>query len=162
MSIRKFASHGGLAALLLLAACARGEDAEPIDNGLAEANAAAQDAIDDVDPAANGSAGALPTDAWVGKWIGVEGLVLDVQPAGEPGRYVLSVTLLDGTKSYDGTADGDMIRFTRDGRPESIRAATGAETGLKWLADKQNCLMIQQGEGFCRDDPAAAAAKPQP
>jgi len=152
---------GAVAALLLLAACARGEDAEPIDNGIAAANVAAQEAIDDVGPADNSSVGALPTDAWIGKWLGVEGLVLDIQPAGESGRYVLSVTLLDGTKSYDGTADGDMIRFTRDGRPESVRAATGAETGLKWLSDKQNCLMIQQGEGFCRDaTPAEPTAQP--
>ena len=153
---------GAVAALLLLAACARGEDAEPIDNGIAAANVAAQEAIDDdVGPSDNSSVGALPTDAWIGKWLGVEGLVLDIQPAGESGRYVLSVTLLDGTKSYDGTADGDMIRFTRDGRPESVRAATGAETGLKWLSDKQNCLMIQQGEGFCRDaTPAEPTAQP--
>jgi len=54
-----------------------------------------------------------------------------------------------------------MIRFIRNGRPESIRAATGDETGLKWLAGKQNCLMIQQGEGFCREDAAEApSAKP--
>ena len=141
-----------LAALLLLAACARGEDAQPLDNVAVDDNLAEEKALDGAEPAANANAGALPTDAWIGKWIGVEGLVLDIQPAGEPGRYVLSLSLLDGTKSFDGTADGDSIRFTRDGRPESIRAATGAETGLKWLAEKQNCLMIQEGEGFCRDE----------
>ena len=147
----KVLTSASLAAFLLLAACAKGEDAKPIDNNMVAENAAAAQAMDDVDPTANVSAAALPTDAWVGKWIGVEGLVLDIQSAGEPGRYILSVTLLDGTKSYDGTADGDMIRFTRDGRPESIRAATGDQTGLKWLAGKQNCLMIREGEGFCRD-----------
>ena len=146
-----------LAALLLLTACARGEDAEPIENAAVAANVAQEETLDDVDPIANSTA-PLPTDAWIGKWIGVEGLVLDVQPAGEAGKYILSVTLLDGTKSYDGTADGDMIRFTRDGRPESVRTATGDETGLKWLAGKQNCLMIQQGEGFCRDNAATPLA----
>lgn len=150
-----------LAALLLLSACARGEDAQPIDNVVVADNLAAEDSIDDVDPTANSAAPALSTDAWVGKWIGVEGLMLDIQPAGEHGHYVVSVTLLDGTNSYDGTAEGDMIRFIRNGRPESIRAATGDETGLKWLAGKQNCLMIQQGEGFCRDD-AAGPVRPQP
>ena len=159
MNVRKPLS---LAFFLLLAACARGEDAGPLENGLVADNAAgADETMDDVDPTGNSAVGKLPTDAWIGKWIGVEGLVLDIQPAGEPGHYVLSVTLLDGTNSYDGTADGDMIRFIRNGRPESIRAATGAATGLKWLADKQNCLMIQQGEGFCRDDkPAAPDARP--
>ncbi|KKC23888.1 hypothetical protein [Sphingomonas sp. SRS2] len=154
----KMRTSAGLAMILLLAACARGEDAHPIDNVTVADNAAIDDTIDEADAVANGSEAALPTDAWVGKWIGVEGLVLDIQPAGERGRYVLSVTLLDGTKSYDGTADGDAIRFTRDGRPESIRVATGDQTGLKWLAGKQNCLMIQQGEGFCRDNAATPLA----
>lgn len=145
MTIRTSAA---LAAFLLLAACARGEDAYPLDNATVD-NAA--DALADDPAPADNSAAPLPTDAWIGKWIGVEGLVLDIQSAGERGHYILSVTLLDGTKSYDGTADGDLIRFTRNGRPESVRAATGDQTGLKWLAGKQNCLMIQQGEGFCRE-----------
>jgi len=156
-----------LAGLLLLAGCARGEDARPIDNVSVADNGADLLAEDDA-PADNGSTPLL-TDGWVGKWIGVEGLVLEIQPAGERGHYVLSVTLLDGTKSYEGTAEGDMIRFTRNGRPESVRAATGDQTGLKWLAGKQNCLMIQQGEGFCREDagpkagqPAASAAPAMP
>jgi hypothetical protein len=152
----KIRTGAGLAAMMILMACARGEDARPLENA-AVADNAADDGIDDADPAGNATAAGLPTDAWVGKWIGVEGLVLDIQPAGERGHYMLSVTLLDGTKSYEGTAEGDMIRFTRNGRPESIRAATGDQTGLKWLAGKTNCLMIQQGEGFCRDE---AGAKP--
>lgn len=169
MTIR---TGAGLAAMFLVMACARGEDARPLENAAVADNVAAEETID-AEPADNANAAGLPTDAWVGKWIGVEGLVLDIQPAGERGHYMLSVTLLDGTKSYEGTADGDMIRFTRNGRPESIRSATGDQTGLKWLAGKTNCLMIQQGEGFCREetgekpagDPAAqpvapAAAKP--
>ena len=157
MTMRPSAS---LAALLLLSACARGEDAQPIDNVVLALNAATEETFDDVDPTGNSAVPALPTDAWVGKWIGVEGLMLDIQPAGEHGHYVVSVTLLDGTNSYDGTAEGDMIRFIRNGRPESIRAATGDATGLKWLAGKQNCLMIQQGEGFCRDNAVGSAPRP--
>lgn len=161
MNIRTAAS---LTAILLLAACARGEDAHPIENVTIADNVAAEDAGADANPGDN-TAEVPPTDAWIGKWIGVEGLVLDVQPAGDPGNYVLSVTLLDGTKSYEGTAQGDAIRFTRDGRTETIRAATGDETGLKWLAGKQNCLMIQRGEGFCREvvtAPATAAPATAP
>lgn len=152
----KIRTGAGLAAMLLMVACARGEDARPIENATVADNAA-DAAIDDVDPADNAASAGLPTDSWIGKWIGVEGLVLDIQPTGDRGHYMLSVTLLDGTKSYEGVADGDMIRFTRNGRPESVRAATGDQTGLKWLAGKTNCLMIQQGEGFCRDD---AGTKP--
>lgn len=155
-------TSAGLAALLLLAACARGEDAQPLNNASITDHGTANEAMtDDVDESANSSVGKLPTDAWMGKWLGAEGLVLNIQPAGEPGHYMLSVTLLDGTNSYEGTADGDMIRFVRNGRPESIRAATGDETGLKWLAGKQNCLMIREGEGFCRED-VAQPDKSQP
>ncbi|SDD29092.1 hypothetical protein SAMN05444678_111101 [Sphingomonas sp. YR710] len=143
-----------IAAMLALAGCAKGQQAILPGNDDAAINfsrdASAGDGDVMADVPENGTA-PLSTDAWSGKWIGVEGLVLNIQPAGERGRYVLSVTLLDGTKSYDGVADGNVIRFTRDGRPESIRAATGDETGLKWLAGKQNCLMIKQGEGFCRE-----------
>lgn len=42
------------------------------------------------------------------------------------------------------------ISFERDGAPHLLRAATGEETGLKWLADRKNCLMVQESEGFCR------------
>jgi len=151
------------ALLLLLTACARGEDAHPLDN-MATGDGNAAIAVEDeiAVNTANASDEARPTDAWIGKWIGVEGLVLDIQPAGEPGRYMLSVTLLDGMRTYEGIADGERISFTRDGEAQFIRAATGKETGLKWLADKQDCLMIQQGEGFCRGAPKAAPTTPRP
>ncbi|RYD89574.1 MAG: hypothetical protein EOP61_31355, partial [Sphingomonadales bacterium] len=66
-----------LATVLLLVSCARGEDAKPIDNKIVADNFSEDETINDVDPTTNGTAAALPTDAWVGKWTGVEGLVLD-------------------------------------------------------------------------------------
>ena len=96
-------------------------------------------------------AGPLPTDAWIGRWIGVEGLALDIQPGDAPGDYNLMIARLDATDDYPAKADGDVIRFERAGVSETIRKATGAQTGLKWLAGKQDCLMIKSGEGFCRD-----------
>lgn len=129
-----------LAAALLATACnaADSPDADRLPPG----NALPPPEMDLAAPAA---------DAWTGRWTGPEGLVLDIKPGSEPGRYTLDITLLDGTDSYQGTADGDVIRFTRDGKEETVRAATGDETGLKWLAGKQDCLMIKQAEGFCRD-----------
>lgn len=91
------------------------------------------------------------TDAWVGKWVGVEGLALEIAKGATAGQYALKVSGMDGTGSFTGTGDGDVIRFTRDGTKETIRKATGDETGLKWLAGKKDCLMIKQAEGFCRD-----------
>jgi hypothetical protein len=91
------------------------------------------------------------TDAWVGKWVGVEGLALDIQPGEKPATYKLHIALMDGASDYVGAADGDVIRFTRDGAAETIRHTNGADTGLKWLAEKKDCLTIKAGEGFCRD-----------
>jgi len=146
-----------LALVLGLAACSGGTDA-----GNVTATGNVQDVPDITEVPVEGGPGnageeaedaamvALPTDAWTGKWVGVEGLVLDIQPGDGPGKYALAVTLLDGTDNYEGTAAGETISFTRDGKTETIRKATGDETGLKYLAGKTNCLMIKSGEGFCR------------
>ncbi|MFM7349385.1 MAG: hypothetical protein ACKO01_07835, partial [Erythrobacter sp.] len=58
---------------------------------------------------------------------------------------------LDTRGSYTGTATAEGIAFERGGEIRVLRKATGAETGLKWLADKQDCLMVVEGEGYCRD-----------
>jgi hypothetical protein len=55
---------------------------------------------------------------------------------------------LDG---YEGVATAGGIRFPRNGKTESIHAGNGEDTGMKWLLDKKNCLIIKYGEGFCRD-----------
>lgn len=129
-----------LAAATLLSACGREVEAPtPAPIAATPVNAASA-------PAAQAS-----TDAWLGKWVGVEGLALQVLPGTGPGLYHLQVTLMDGTNSYDGRADGSVIRFTRNGQPETLRAVSGDETGLKYLAGKSNCLMIKPAEGFCRE-----------
>ena len=92
---------------------------------------------------------------WVGRWTAPEGLFLDVaaDPAGE-GRYALTIKAdLDSAGDrYEGHADGDTIRFTRNGAEQTIQAGTGPETGFKWLADKADCLIVVAGkEGYCRD-----------
>ena len=43
------------------------------------------------------------------------------------------------------------MQFQRDGKSETISAGSGRDTGMKWLLDKKNCLIIKIGEGFCRD-----------
>lgn len=93
----------------------------------------------------------VPTDRWIGKWVGVEGLALDIAAGDRPGTYRLHIALMDGADDYAGVADGEVIRFTRDGTAETIRHVAGAETGLKWLDKKVDCLTIKPGEGFCRD-----------
>ncbi|MFN3591349.1 MAG: hypothetical protein ACK4TG_04095, partial [Thermaurantiacus sp.] len=71
--------------------------------------------------------------------------------ADTPGRYELEIYSLDGKQETYGMAVPEGIRFERGGEERIIRAATGAETGLRYLAEKQDCLVIEPGLGFCRD-----------
>jgi hypothetical protein len=90
-----------------------------------------------------------PSDAWLGKWIGPEGTYLLLSRNGD--KYVVKIQSLDGPASYQGVAHGDGIQFERQGTTESIHAGSGEQTGMKWLLEKKNCLIVKTGEGFCRD-----------
>ena len=89
------------------------------------------------------------TDQWLGKWIGPEGTLLVLGRNGA--NYVVEIHSLDGPATYQGTPAGDHIEFQRNGKTESLHAGSGQDTGMKWLLDKKNCLIIRSGEGFCRD-----------
>lgn len=97
-----------------------------------------------------------PTDKWVGKWIGVEGLNLTIAKDDSIGRghYILTMQYgldADDSGTFKGEAAEDGITFTRPDGPQLLRAGDGAATGLKWLADKKDCLVVDTGEGYCRD-----------
>lgn len=115
-------------------------------------------------PAAPASAAAAPppapapADRWLGEWRGPEGTALRL--SGGEGRYEVAVRNLDGWRTFQGRADSDGIVFERDGVRETVRATDGPGTGMKWLRDRKDCLVIRPGEGFCRDMPAAAPAAP--
>ncbi|MCF5367479.1 hypothetical protein, partial [Pseudomonas sp. PA-4-8C] len=96
-----------------------------------------------------------PTDKWVGKWIGVEGLHLTIAKDDSIGRghYLLTMQYgldADDAGTFKGEATDDGIAFTRPDGPQLLRAGDGAATGLKWLADKKDCLVVATGEGYCR------------
>jgi hypothetical protein len=91
---------------------------------------------------------ALP-DKWLGHWNGPEGTSLLL--AGGKGKYEVTIRNLDGPATFQGRAVGGAIEFERLGVKESIHATNGAGTGMKWLADKTNCLTVRVGEGFCRE-----------
>jgi hypothetical protein len=145
----KTSSSVGLLAVLLIAGCARSGETQsaPAANGVEPSGSAAPT------PEAP-AAKSLPTDAWIGRWIGPEGLFLDIRPAktDEAGRYaIVNKDNLDRQANYSGIADGMTIRFVRDGKDLSIRPGTGAYTGFKDLADKKDCLIVITGqEGYCR------------
>ena len=96
-----------------------------------------------------------PTDQWVGKWIGVEGLNLTIAKDDSIGRghYLLTMQYgldADDSGTFKGEAAEDGIAFNRPDGPQLLRAGDGAATGLKWLADKKDCLIVTTGEGSCR------------
>jgi hypothetical protein len=91
---------------------------------------------------------ALP-DKWLGKWSGPEGTFLLL--AGGDGKYEVTIQDLDGPRTFQGIDTGNLIEFERNGMKESLKATNGAETGMKWLSGKSNCLTIRAGEGYCRD-----------
>lgn len=100
-------------------------------------------------PPASAPPPAPTTDGWVGKWNGPEGTYLEI--LGGQGHYDVTVRNLDGPRTFAGTGKGNTIVFERDGQQETLRATDGPQTGVKWLAEKKNCLTVRAGEGYCKD-----------
>ena len=100
------------------------------------------------EPVAN-DLGSAVADAWVGEWKGPEGTSLRITK--EQVGYAVVVTNLDGPREFAGVAGNDVLQFERDGVTEALRAGDGQATGMKWLADKKDCLVVKAGEGYCRD-----------
>lgn len=88
-------------------------------------------------------------DPWLGTWFGPEGTFVDITRHGE--RYTLMVQSLDGPASYQAVLEDDALAFERDGKPLTLRRTDGKGTGMKWLADRKDCVVVVAGEGFCRD-----------
>lgn len=142
-------------ALALLGGCSKAVDNQAASNNASQAPAI--EVIDDPDtPRADDMNVTVerPTDAWVGRWAGPEGLFLDIQPSSDGRPDHVSITnrdTLDRQAEYSGVSEGATIRFVRDGRDVTIRPGSGAETGFKYLADKSDCLILIPGrEGYCR------------
>lgn len=88
-------------------------------------------------------------DALVGRWPGVEGTYLDIAKKGD--KYSVAIRNLDGVQTFEAIAAGSTIEFARKGKTETVRAATGNETGMKWFLSEKNCVVINKGsEGYCR------------
>lgn len=88
-------------------------------------------------------------DQWIGRWQGPEGTYLDIGKDGDGFR--ITISNLDGPRNFQGVARDGGLSFERDGQNELLLHGNGAATGMKWLADKQNCLVVKPGEGFCRE-----------
>ena len=90
----------------------------------------------------------MPKD-WQGDWAGPEGTRMTLRATGP--KVQVDFLTLDGPRQFYGEWRGDHIVFSRSAEPETIRRGDGEATGMKWLAEKKNCLVIQSGEGYCRD-----------
>ena len=100
-------------------------------------------------PAADDKKPVSKVDSLQGEWPGQEGAVLKVQKKGD--KYEIEIKTKDGSKKFEGTAKGDAIEFTRNGKTEAIKAATLQETGMKWPGGEKTCIVINKGsEAFCK------------
>jgi hypothetical protein len=142
----------GAAALVVLGGCEKAEAPAPAPTETTEV-------VDETVPPEAAEGETDPATAphrfagWAGKWIGVEGMYAIITP-GEPGKYKLEMQAGtdDSTKgTYDGTDSEHGIKFKRGADELSLRRGNGDETGLKYLAGKKECLIVKDGEGYCKD-----------
>ena len=139
-----------LVLLLLAAGCTPAPMPEPAagQGPPRDAMAPADVAAGAAEPVAN-DLGTPIADQWAGVWRGPEGTSLEIEKQ-EVG-YRLVISNLDGPREFHGIGAQDLMEFERDGKRETLRAGDGAATGMKWLAEKRDCLVVREGEGYCRD-----------
>lgn len=140
----------GAAALVLLSGCEKAEAPAPAPT---ETTVVPEESVPPADDAAATDAATAPHRfaSWAGKWIGVEGMFVTITP-GEPGKYQLEMQSdLDTKGTYDGNDSEHGIKFKRGSEELSLRRGNGDETGLKYLSGKKECLIVKDGEGYCRD-----------
>lgn len=106
----------------------------------------------------------------LGKWDGPEGTYLSVtEKMGADGKqqlprkFDIEIKDLDKAEKFEGTAKSGTIEFTRRGKLETLKAATGVETGTKWLEKETNCVVVTKpGEGFCKKADATTTPASSP
>ena len=135
-------------AALGLCACSPKPEA-PADAPASAATSSAETAAVAAASDAASSVTVADTSAYLGKWTGPEATFLTIAQAGN--GFKVTVQNLDGPRDFTGKAVPEGIQFVRDGTPFVIHPGDGKATGMKWLADKHDCLVVTAGEGYCRD-----------
>jgi len=148
-----------VALIAALGACGKVEPTDSIPNAMVDTSAI--DAMANETPAPANASDAMitpvtPVDPaqWVGRWTGVEGMYLDIQPDPARGNGAFTLEMqysLDDSGTFPGDAVGNGIRFTRPDGTFLLTATDGEATGLRYLLEKQDCLTVTTGEGYCRD-----------
>lgn len=148
---------------ITLGACGGGTDAPKAPNTASSPTTTASPAISP--EVAN--PGEAAVQKLTGKWDGPEGTYLSVtEKMGTDGKqqmprkFEVEIKDLDKAEKFEGTAKNGTIEFTREGKIETLKAATGPETGMKWLEKETDCVVVTKpGEGFCKKaDPSAKPA----
>lgn len=136
-----------LLAPLALAACAQpAPDPSPSGTPTERVGPVAAPRDNAVEPAAT----AALEERYLGRWIGVEGMYLNVTRR-EAGGVTLDMQWdLDHRGKFDGSVTAEGLRFMRNGVAETAVPGDGDATGLKWLAGKKDCLIVKPAEGYCR------------
>ena len=153
--------------LLALAACSGPRAEEPVANNQPQAEEHATPSADaspvTLPPPLPDDGRRLPVypgefvaENYLGHWVGVEGMMLDVARTAKDGKFRLTMKWdLDHKGTFIGYGVGEPaapgIAFTRSGEQLVLRQSDGNATGLKYLAGKYDCLMVKSGEGYCRD-----------
>lgn len=138
-----------LLSAMLLTACGNKEVPSATTEIVSSENVASSATASSESTAIPATISSAETDAWIGKWNGPEGTSIEI--SGANGSYVITIEDLDSVKQYTGTSNGSQITFERDGATEILQTSNGADTGMKWLAEKSHCLRVRLGEGWCRD-----------
>lgn len=90
---------------------------------------------------------------FAGLYTGPEGTYLAIEELDDGTFYLEMRWGLDENMlgNFDGAPVEAGIQFSRGGEKLVLKPVSGDATGMKWLAGKSNCLMVQEGEGYCKD-----------
>jgi hypothetical protein len=150
--MRQFAA---LTLIALAAACSHEQNNSTTTANVTEAPANVAEVTNAVEPAnSSGEIVAPPATetAYLGKWIGPEGLVLEVTAKPGGGVAISNQWTLDDKGKFDGSVTAEGLRWMRGTAPVTAVMTDGDATGMKWLAGKKNCLTVTAGsEAYCRN-----------
>lgn len=138
-----------IAVSALLAACSA-ETSQPDTVDEQTQSAVAESGAPVIPQSASAAASTAAQPAYAGRWMGVEGTFMTITPQ-TGNAYQVVITDLDGPKTYAGTLQADGLHIERNGTPRVIVPGDGEATGMKWLAEKSDCLVVAANEGYCRD-----------